>query len=263
MNLAYASDLHFEYHREDPSWLPALPENADVLVLAGDIDSGANAIDSVRRLSDALPNTDIIYVAGNHEFYNQNYEKLLKTYRREFAKLHRVHFLEKESLELHGVTFLGCTLWSGFETFPEFPLRDSMNVADRYIPDFRLIRTDLNDGLSDTLSPTRMKHLYDSSHNWLDQMLSNSNPERTVVISHFPPHPQLRHGKIPHGILSNYFTADCQDIIEKHQPVLWIYGHNHWCDEMTCGATRLVSNQLGYPQEKGEIREYTPRSVQL
>ncbi|MEC8428645.1 MAG: metallophosphoesterase, partial [Pseudomonadota bacterium] len=68
MNLAYASDLHFEYHREDPNWLPALPENADVLVLAGDIDSGADAIESVRRLSDALPDTDIIYVAGNHEF---------------------------------------------------------------------------------------------------------------------------------------------------------------------------------------------------
>lgn len=263
MKISYASDLHFEFHRDESNWLPELDHDADVLVLAGDIDSGSDAIHSIQRLSTALPNTEIIYVAGNHEFYKQNYEKLLKIYRHEFSQLPRVHFLERQSISLSGITFLGCTLWSGFDAFPEFSLRESMNAAGKFIPDFRLIRTDLNDGISDCLSPTRMKHLYDASRRWLAQELINGDPKATVVISHFPPHPKLRHGKIPHGILSNYFTADCHDIIEQYQPALWIYGHNHWCDDITLGDTRLTSNQLGYPQEEGHIRAYTPRSVQL
>ncbi|HOO82866.1 MAG TPA: hypothetical protein PK513_10230 [Alphaproteobacteria bacterium] len=42
-----------------------------------------------------------------------------------------------------------------------------------------------------------------------------------------------------------------QDIIEKHQPDLWIYGHTHECDDQAIGKTRIISNQLGYPNRHG------------
>lgn len=263
MKIAYASDLHFEYHRDEPDWLPPLEADADVLVLAGDIDSGTEAVESVQRVAEALPNTEILYVAGNHEFYDGNHEQLIDIYRNAFHDNANLHFLENESVELDGVQFLGCTLWSGFDAFPEFSAHESMTVAERYIPDFRLIETLHNGDAPEALSPMRMVELFEQSRSWLDQELQKTTAQHTVVITHFPPHPLLRHGDIPHGILSNYFTADCRDLMDKHQPALWIYGHNHWCDELTHGSTRLLSNQLGYPQEAGKIRAYAPRSVQL
>jgi hypothetical protein len=41
------------------------------------------------------------------------------------------------------------------------------------------------------------------------------------------------------------------EIIETHQPALWVYGHTHECDDQTIGRTRIISNQLGYPSLGG------------
>jgi calcineurin-like phosphoesterase family protein len=48
-----------------------LPEDVNVLVLAGDIHIGKAAIELVSRISNALPDTIILFVTGNHEFYKQ------------------------------------------------------------------------------------------------------------------------------------------------------------------------------------------------
>ena len=41
------------------------------------------------------------------------------------------------------------------------------------------------------------------------------------------------------------------EVIEKHQPALWIYGQTHECDDQRIGQTRIISNQLGYPDGRG------------
>jgi Icc-related predicted phosphoesterase len=46
-------------------------------------------------------------------------------------------------------------------------------------------------------------------------------------------------------------ATDIEKIIIKHQPTLWVYGHTHECDDQRVGQTRIVSNQLGYPDSSG------------
>jgi Icc-related predicted phosphoesterase len=41
------------------------------------------------------------------------------------------------------------------------------------------------------------------------------------------------------------------EIIETHQPALWVYGHTHECGDQMIGRTRIISNQLGYPGSLG------------
>ena len=115
ISIAIASDLHFEFHQGDAAWLPPLPATCDVLILAGDIGVGAGALEAVLKMAKALPNTQIVWVAGNHEFYRQSMETQLAYYRKECARLDRVHFLENERVDILGYTFLGCTLWTGFD----------------------------------------------------------------------------------------------------------------------------------------------------
>ena len=46
-------------------------------------------------------------------------------------------------------------------------------------------------------------------------------------------------------------SLDMVEIIETHQPALWVYGHTHECDDQMIGRTRIISNQLGYPGSLG------------
>jgi hypothetical protein len=46
-------------------------------------------------------------------------------------------------------------------------------------------------------------------------------------------------------------SLDMVNVIEDRQPALWVYGHTHECDDQTIGRTRIISNQLGYPDRFG------------
>lgn len=262
MKIALASDLHFEFYRADSNWLPPLPSAADILVLAGDIDVGDSVINSIQKIADSLPNTDIVFVAGNHEYYNSNIDTQIDRYREVFSNIPRVHFLENDQASIKGYTFLGCTLWSGFNAFPEYPLADSARAADNNIPDFKFIKKAGNFWSPSRFSADDARERFLTSKAWLSKNLAKSTPEKTIVVTHFPPHTRLIHGTIPASELTNYFVADCRELIEQHQPKLWVYGHNHWTDELQIGNTKLVSNQLGYPGEQGSIPTFNGTLVE-
>ncbi|CAL4870039.1 hypothetical protein MMA231_04337 (plasmid) [Asticcacaulis sp. MM231] len=39
----------------------------------------------------------------------------------------------------------------------------------------------------------------------------------------------------------------------SRQPLLWLYGRTHECDDHMLGQTRIVSNQSGYPKARGRF----------
>ena len=96
------SDLHLEFEDYFPS------VEADIVILAGDIHVGTGGFSWARE---KFPDSEIIYVAGNHEFYHYTYQTLLEQFRIE-AKKYQIHFLEKDKIVLNGMRFLGCTMGS-------------------------------------------------------------------------------------------------------------------------------------------------------
>lgn len=97
---------------------------------------------------------------------------------------------------------------------------------------------------------------FEESRKYLKQELSASRPEATVVVSHFPPGLATRNQRFRLDPITAYFQANMDSIIDTYQPALWIYGHNHFSNDLRRGATRLVSNQLGYPSEERELPWY-------
>lgn len=241
MKIYYASDIHSEYLKYVD--IPRPDAEPAVIVLAGDIGVADQAQDYVAAIADAFPVTDIIWVAGNHEFYGVNIDAQLEEYRH-FSEAHpRIHFLENNALTLNGVTFLGCTLWTDFSALGEPSQTLCLNNSQR-LADFFYIHT-RNGKFSAEDSIAR----FDESYHWLNTQLAQCNAEKTVVITHFPPCREARHGEITEDFLAAYFQANASALIEDHQPAYWIYGHNHWSDRFTIGKTQLVSNQLGYAKE--------------
>lgn len=254
MRIFLASDIHFEFH-SDVAWLPPLPaaELFDVLVLAGDIGHGPWLSEGLRRLRKRYPGKPIVYVAGNHEFYRGNItHSPIKD-----VDIADFHHLEKSSVELYGYQFSGTTLWTGFDCLGLDLTERAMHIANNCIADFmeiRIAERSESNGRALRITPEHMRDLYAQAKAWLDAELAYSDSDKTIVITHFPPGREFRHAHIKEDEVSAYFQANCVDLIRRHQPALWLYGHNHWSDQHQCGKTRVISNQYGYPSEHSGYR---------
>ena len=131
MKIQLLSDLHLEVH---PGFVPEPAPGADVLVLAGDIgsyQSGSLLQDEdfgLARFS-PLPQyagwpTPVILVPGNHEYDVQDFDAAHARLRATCDRPGLI-WLERESVALDGVRFVGTTLWSDFDA-----LADAAQVSD-------------------------------------------------------------------------------------------------------------------------------------
>lgn len=249
MKIFYASDIHSEYMRYPE--VPRFGHDADIIVLAGDIGVGVQANSYVSAVAADYPGAHIIWVAGNHEFYGGELDGRLEEFRRFAQSQPRIHFLENSKLEIDGVEFLGCTLWTDFSVMGEQSAQDCKLWGWRHLADGSNIRCGERPLRSDDLAAR-----FRNSYGWLDRELHHCNPARTVVITHFPPCREARHGNIPEDYLSAYFQANAKTLVDRHQMSFWIYGHNHWSDQMQFGKTRVLSNQFGYPNERDALERF-------
>lgn len=255
MKIVPASDLHIEFPLTNLDQATDFPDDADVIVLAGDLEVGVSSFEEVLGIAQRFPEAEIVWVAGNHEFYNRHIDSQIDFYRKVSAETDRIHFLENDSVQIGTIKFIGCTLWTDFSILGE--TERAMEVAGRSITDFSLIQT--RNG--EWFSPQDAADRFEESCSYLEKELSNAPPETTVVVTHFPPGLDTCNQNFGLGTITAYFQANVDPIIDKYQPALWVYGHNHYSNDLQRGRTRLVSNQLGYPSEAGKIPSYNSRKT--
>ena len=266
MKLLVLSDLHVEFAPFVPD--AEATQAADVVVLAGDIHKGVQGMDWARKI---FPNQKIIYVAGNHEFYGQHWDKLLDRLRAQ-ALVHGIHFLENEAVTIEDIRFLGATLWTDFELFGPENRPRTMVVAKHGMNDFKVIQAEplVNEGKRSNykrlkLTPFHTLQRHQESLAWLRQELQNGMPERTVVVSHHYPHPQSTHPRWMNDDISAIYGSNLPEDILLGAKV-WIHGHTHHsCDHRLGDAeksVRVVCNPRGYPvgwkQQDFENQSFNP-----
>ncbi len=111
MKIQLTSHLHLEFSAKQypgQHLITAHPE-ANVLVLAGDISTGTKAIDYFRGWP-----VPVVYVSGNHENYGGDIDKVEERLRAQCAGT-AIHYLERDRVDLAGIRFLGCALWTDYE----------------------------------------------------------------------------------------------------------------------------------------------------
>jgi predicted phosphodiesterase len=233
MDIRIMSDLHVEFFDFEPT-----PMTADVVVLAGDILTEHYGITWARK---AFPNKPIVYVMGNHEFYEAHYERVLERARTEAADL-EIHLLEKDQVVIEGVRFLGTTLWTDFAVEePEHTANFAMWYADRSMSDFSLIRYR---GRMLHAEDTRELHL--EARAWLTDRLAEPFEGKTVVVTHHLPHRASIDRQFHRNPLNPAFASHLPELVRP--PVdLWIHGHTHCsCDYEPVEGTRVLCNPRGY-----------------
>lgn len=243
MLIRYCSDLHLEGCQDTPArqetiFLPHDPRDQEsVLVLAGDICSKmAVLVDFIKQVESRF--LKVIYVPGNHEYYNSE----MCYWNREFRALCRAELSNTyyaagtvEYCTISGVDFIFCTGWAdGGRTYQE-----EMCVATA-ISDFRYITFDYR-----TFKVSDMQVIHRWQMGELENRL-NLSKNKTVVVTHHLPSYKICHPRF--GTTHNGgFASDSDHILEKAN--YWIHGHTHDTIDTMLGNTRVVANPAGYGRE--------------
>lgn len=251
MRIAIMSDLHTEIQHYRYS-LPNLPKRCHTLVLAGDIGFGAEgllkAYDLYVKSGKALY---LIYVPGNHDYYNQVFKEVDKQLSLVDRSLANVHVLKPFTrYSLGEWSFVGGTLWTDFEGYPNDPVT-SMEFAANCLNDYRLIysgQTESFTGQILRITPEFTKKMNEVHKAWIFSQLE-MNRDKTIVVTHHAPTSKSIHPKWKEDPLTPAFANLWDKEVEEKGPAIWIHGHTHDPFDYTIGDTRVICNPRGYSNE--------------
>jgi predicted phosphodiesterase len=253
------SDLHLEAH---PAFHPRPAPGADLLVLAGDIGSyqpGTRLREDDFGLARFSPRhgwpTPVLYVPGNHEYDHLDFDATHARLRALCEALD-IQWLERETLVLQGVRFVGTTLWADFDALalqpgaPEPPLTTVLRHRHKAFraANFYLRKAATQRGGALWLAEG-WRELALECQAWLGAALAQPFDGTTVVVTHFAP--SLRSADPRYGLKPG--TAGFCNSLE---PLLaradyWLHGHLHCPHDYMESGCRVLANPLGYAS-KGE-----------
>ena len=266
MHIQLLSDLHLE---ENSAFQPQRAPGADVLVLAGDIGSyqGGSALSALGDEDFGLGRfadwpVPVIVVPGNHEYDALDFDATHARLRATCERLGLI-WLERETIVLHGVRFVGTTLWADFDALaprgPTASLADQLQARHKAFraADYYLRIAATTRGGAPFLAEQIREHAL-VCQAWLRAALAEPFDGPTVVVTHFAP--SLRSADPRYGLRPGTagFCNALDDLLP--QADLWLHGHLHcaidWRDDS--GRCRVVANPLGY-EKKGEQAAFVPQ----
>lgn len=271
MKFVLVSDVHVDMNRWDWSCLENLSSDVNTLVVAGDISN--DIWEASRWLIHAKQRfANVVWVAGNHDFYNiglhqtrlydpefdakwpypDDVPSILVHYRR-WSDANGIHFLHRSKVEIDGVTFVGATGWHDYRGGEPYSTDDQIKVWYDILND-RMIKW--QKGL---IKPDHLKPFDAGVKDWeyiRDCVSSVEGP--TVVVTHHVPHRRLLWQK-PHDrvwtMLHGSFANTRMESIVDPKIRYWIYGHTHQRNMVDIGDTTYVCNARGY---HGENKNWEP-----
>jgi DNA repair exonuclease SbcCD nuclease subunit len=248
MRLQILSDLHLETEGFEPTPAPG----AELLVLAGDIDSSWAGWELFRGWP-----VPVLFVAGNHEFDRREMSSAWGDVRARcealgFTLIEREQVVRRDAAGKR-VRFVGTTRWCDFDLFGHAQRAKVLRAATYFM---RVQGSTLH-GLPFDAAAVREEAL--ACRAWLAAELARPRGDwdATVVVTHFAP--SLRSADPRYGAqagTASFCNAD-DDLLPLAD--LWIHGHLHCRHDYRvrhdAGETRVVCNARGHAS-RGEADGY-------
>lgn len=229
MKLWVVSDLHCDHY----PWTPAQVPGHDVMIIAGDLGSGAlDAIGELLRLR-RRSQRPVVFVPGNHDFFGDGLDRF------DDVSVDGIHMLSAgQHTVIGGVRFVGATLWT------DFALADDVYASEawaaKHMPEYQHVRR-ANGG---PIWPADTSAAHARHRAAIEAVLAQPHNGPTVVVTHHAPSRRSIAGGV--DIPDAAFASDCEDMIRQHQPELWVHGHVHQHHDYRIGNTRILANPRGY-----------------
>ena len=221
----------------------------------------------------------VVYIVGNHEHYNGDFNKTIDTLRMVLARYENIHLLDKETFVLDDVTFIGGTLWTDMNKEDVTTLITMPSVMN----DFRCV-TNSNRKVShkvpiykkdaegnfvyknvDNMSTTVIDHYehreqvakfspedsvedHKKMVEYIRSVTEGKFDQKFVVVGHHAPSKLSTHPKYAREVIMNgAYSSDLSEFILDHPQIkLWTHGHTHEEFDYMLGETRIVCNPRGY-----------------
>ena len=280
MKLYVTSDIHLEFG----DCVIENKDNVDVLILSGDImiaqdmhdhpeeslragivteSLGARQAQAVRfreflkQCSDSFPH--VIYVAGNHEFYNGKWPAGVDYLREECSKFPNVYFMENDSRTIGDFTFIGSTLWTDMNKGDPTTLYHVAGMMN----DYRIIRN--SDHGFRTLKPEDTALRHRASMGYIQQIIEGRFDQKFVVVGHMSPSKLSTHPRYADDVIMNgAYSSSLDDFIMDHPQIkLWTHGHTHEDFDYMVGSTRIVCNPRGYINYEERADTWQPKLIEI
>jgi predicted phosphodiesterase len=266
LRIKLVSDLHLEFAdiqiKND--------NNYDVLILGGDIMvadhlkrakpmsmawAGEAMVDSMsyrqqaalryreflKRCSFQFPH--VIFIAGNHEFYDGKWAETLDILRQECEEpFSNIYFLEQNTKVIDDITFVGGTLWTDCNNGD--PL--TMHALPSMMNDFKIIRVE-----HAGYRPLKAADIMDRHRRtkaYIKEVVESDPLKKYVVVGHHSPSFASVHEMYAKETIMNagYHSNMNEFILDHPQIKLWTHGHTHFPFDYMLGTTRVVCNPRGY-----------------
>ncbi len=291
MRLAIASDIHLEFGTIELT----NDSDADVLILAGDICMARDfEITETKRAEryftffEQVSNefAKVIYILGNHEHYNGDVAYSYGILKRHLAKFPNIQVMDKETLELAGITFVCATMWTSMNDEDPVTLhavKDMMNdfrnvknsnrMIARTVPlyddgEYNVDRKVIGHKVKEEpgkFSPQDSVDDHKQALDYINHVLMNDDTKKYVVITHHTPSwqscaPRWQGDRILNGA----FHTELGDFIAyRPQIKLWVHGHTHDAFDYVLGETRVVCNPRGYIGHESQANEFKLKYIDL
>jgi len=248
MRFQLLSDLHLETE----SYVPRPVPGAELLILAGDIDTTWRSFELFRGWP-----VPVLFVPGNHEYDRRDVDEAREALRVHVTSV-GLRMLDDEAVVLadaqgRRVRFVGCTRWCDFDAFGPSG-RDRAMRAGGY---FQNVMQSTRHGEPFGVDAVRTLALEQRA--WLaDELQRSGDWDATVCITHFAPSLKSadpRYGRQP-GTAS--FCNDDEALLPHAR--LWIHGHLHCRHDYRVGGTRVISNARGHTK-RGEADGFDGQRV--
>ena len=279
MKIAVCSDLHLEFG----GLILTNKDNADVLILSGDICVAKDLLELGSPMSkseaihDFFKNCSdefkyVIYIVGNHEHYHGDFRDTLRDLKYNLHYLQNLYILDKETVTLEGVTFIGGTLWTDMND--EDPM--TLNAIGSMMNDFRCVRNSNKkvsfrdaDGQfherTAKFSPQDAVEDHKKMVEYIHHVVRDKGNQKFVVVGHHAPSKLSTHPRYQNETLMNggYSSDLSQFILDNPQIKLWCHGHTHETFDYVIGETRIVCNPRGYIGYEDRADEFKLKTVEV
>jgi predicted phosphodiesterase len=241
MYIRILSDLHLEfidYQYEIPK---LITDKETVLILAGDI--GIDPLCILNWISEFNNRfLKVLYVLGNHEFYNYEYNSLIIKFKNSInnRKLDNVVLLHDDNIIIDNINFIGSTLWTNFDN--NNPI--TTQYCSYRVNDFRMIYYNYS-----FITPKHLITIHNKSLKFLKDTLSNSKRKRNIVITHHSPSFNFLDSEYAGDSLNGSFASNLDYMFEDYKINYWIFGHTHNNVNTKANKTKVITNQRGYSHD--------------